>query len=88
VVLKPLSHDTAPAAHNVMVGLWRGMTPSRKMSIVLESNQMCDELALAGIRRQYPAATEHEQRMRLAARRIDRNLMIKAFGWDPELHGR
>jgi hypothetical protein len=70
-----------------MVGLWRGMTPSRKMRIVLESNRMCDELALAGIRRQYPGATEHEQRMRLAARRIDRGLMIKAFGWDPELHG-
>jgi hypothetical protein len=88
VVLNPLSLDTAPAAHEVMVGLWRDMTPSRKMCSVLESNRMCNELALAGIRRQYPAATEHEQRMRLAARRIDRELMIKAFGWDPELHGR
>jgi hypothetical protein len=88
VAFTPLSSDTTPVAHEVMVGLWRNMTPSRKMRIVLESNQMCDELALAGIRRQYPAATEHEQRMRLAARRIDRDLMIKAFGWDPELHGR
>lgn len=86
--MTPLSSDTAPAAHEVMVGLWRDMTPSRKMCIVLESNRMCDELALAGIRRQYPAATQHEQRMRLAARRIDRDLMIKAYGWDPELHGR
>jgi hypothetical protein len=88
VALTPLSSDTAPAAHEVMIGLWRDMTPARKMRILLESNRMCDELALAGIRRQYPAATEHQQRMRLAARRIDRELMIKAFGWDPELHGR
>lgn len=88
MVLKPLSRDTAPAAHEIMVGLWRDMTPSRRMRLVLESNRMCDELALAGIRRQYPAATQHEQRMRLAARRIDRDLMIKAYGWDPELHGR
>jgi hypothetical protein len=68
-----------------MVGLWREMTPSRKMRIVLESNRMCDELALAGIRLQYPAATEYEQRMHLASRRIDRELMIKALGWDPDL---
>jgi hypothetical protein len=86
--MTPLSSDTAPAAHEIMVGLWRDMTPSRKMCIVLDSNRICDELALAGIRRQYPEATEHEQRMRLAARRIDRDLMVKAYGWDPELHGR
>jgi hypothetical protein len=88
VAMTPLSSDTAPAAHEIMVGLWRDMTPSRKMCIVLDSNRICDELALAGIRRQYPEATEHEQRMRLAARRIDRDLMVKAYGWDPELHGR
>jgi hypothetical protein len=85
VAFAPLSSDTSPAAHEVMVGLWRDMTPARKMQIVLESNRMCDELALAGIRLQYPAATAHEQRMHLAARRIDRELMIKAFGWDPDL---
>ena len=80
--------DTTPEAHEVIVGLWREMTPGRKMQIVTNLQRMCDELALTGICRQYPEATEHERRMRLAARRIDRDLMIKAFGWDPEIHGR
>jgi hypothetical protein len=34
----------------------------------------------------YPDADEREVFLRVAARRLGRDLMIAACGWDPDLH--
>jgi hypothetical protein len=34
----------------------------------------------------YPQASEREVFLRVAARRLDRDSMIRAYGWDPALH--
>jgi hypothetical protein len=34
----------------------------------------------------YPDAGEREVFLRVAARRLDRETMIKVYGWDPKLH--
>jgi hypothetical protein len=47
----------------------------------------CQELAVAGIRLRHPNAPEREIRMRLAALWIDREVMIRVFGWDPQSEG-
>jgi len=44
-------------------------------------------LALSGIRRRYPAASDKECELRLAALWLDRETMVKAFHWDPEKEG-
>lgn len=45
-------------------------------------------LAAARIRAQYgPDLSERELLLRLGALSIDRETMIRAFGWDPELKG-
>jgi hypothetical protein len=36
------------------------------------------------VRRQYPTADDREVLRRVAARHLDRDTMIRAFGWDPE----
>jgi hypothetical protein len=46
------------------------------------------KLALAGIRQRHPTATPRELALRLGALTIERQLMIDAFGWDPEREGR
>ena len=70
-----------------MVDLYRGMSEEQKLAKVFSLNAMVDRLALSDIRTKYPDASEHELRIRLAARKYDRQLMIDAFGWDPEVHG-
>jgi hypothetical protein len=49
--------------------------------------KMVNELVRAELRRRYPAATAREVELRLAARNLDRETMIRAFQWDPALHG-
>jgi hypothetical protein len=71
-----------------MLEHWRRATPAQKLERVLGIGRSVNELTRAWLRRQYPDATPREIELRLAARSIDRELMIKAFGWDPEREGR
>lgn len=52
-----------------------------------EMVQAIDALALAGIIARHPQASERERRLRRAALRLDRDTMVRAFGWDPAIHG-
>jgi len=42
---------------------------------------------LGDIKRTHPKADQREILLRLASRRIEPELMRKAFGWDPEVEG-
>ena len=44
-------------------------------------------LSEAGVRRTYPQADHREVFLRTAARRLDRETMIRVYGWDPLTHG-
>ena len=44
---------------------------------------MLIKMAEEDVRRQYPEASEREVFLRAASRRLGRDLMIKAYGWDP-----
>lgn len=80
--------DTPPDVEQMMLGLWRRATPDQKLARMFGMGQMINELARAETRRRYPGATPREIELRLASRTLDRDTMIKAFGWDPEVHGR
>jgi hypothetical protein len=43
---------------------------------------------MMGIRSRHPDADDGEVRLRLAALRLDRALVVDAFGWDPVERGR
>lgn len=63
------------------------MSPRKKARIVYDMFEFGEQLAIADIRAKYPNADERELRLRCAARRIPRELMIHAFGWDVKEHG-
>lgn len=54
------------------------------MQRVLDCNAAGEAMAEAGLRARHPEASPEELRLRLAALRLGRRLMIDAFGWDPE----
>jgi hypothetical protein len=45
------------------------------------------QFALARIRKQYGEISEREQRLRLAALWLNREMMIRVFDWDPQKVG-
>jgi hypothetical protein len=81
------SPDTSEAVDRFLMERYRKMTPSDKMRMVTELNETVEAVALTGLRMRYPDAPERELRLRLAAIRYGRELVIKAFGWDPDEHG-
>jgi hypothetical protein len=85
--VRPQSLDTDPAVEERQLEAWRCMTPAQKLRIVGELVRASEELALAGIKLRHPDATGRELELRLAALRLDRDTMIRWFGWDPEREG-
>ena len=78
--------DTHPEAMKVWLDCIRKMTAGEKVAAVFDMNEMLMELVSSEIRRLYPHASEREVFLRRAARRLDRETMIRAYGWDPEEH--
>ena len=79
--------DTSPEAEEFLIQRLRELPTFRKARMVVELTTACRELARAGVRRRHPEADPTEVRLRVAALWIDRDTMIQAFGWDPEVHG-
>jgi len=63
------------------------MAPAEKLALVSAMTRTAQELSLAGIRARHPDATDDELRLRLAALRLPRELMIRLFEWDPAVEG-
>jgi hypothetical protein len=78
--------DTSPEAFAKLIELQRAMTAGQKLKQALRLSEMMMRFSEAGIRRQYPGASEREIFLRGAARRLGRDLMIRAYGWDPAEH--
>ena len=78
--------DTDPRAMQVWLDLQRKMPPGDKLAAVLAASQFVLQIYEAGVRLQYPEAGEREVFLRTAARHLSRDLMIRAYGWDPEQH--
>ncbi len=78
--------DTHPGALEVLVALQRGMSPPQKLALVFELSDMLLQLSAQGVRQLYPQAGEREVFLRVASRHLDRETMIRAYGWDPASH--
>jgi hypothetical protein len=78
--------DTDRKALDVYLGLHREMEPGDRLARVFELCGMQESLQQANVRATFPAAGDSEVFLRVAARRLGRNLMIQAYGWDPDLH--
>jgi hypothetical protein len=76
--------DTDPRAMEVWLDLLRKMPPGKKIESVFELSRMAVQFSEAGVRMAYPEADDREVFLRTAARRLSRDLMIRAYGWDPQ----
>jgi hypothetical protein len=83
----PQTSDSSPEVEDRQIEAWRAMTPAAKLHLVSELVRATEELALAGVRLRHPGASEREQRLRLAALRLDRETLVRWLDWDPEREG-
>ena len=79
--------DTDPRAMEVWLDLQRQKTPGEKLALVFEASQLVLQMYEMGVRRLYPAADDREVLLRVAARHLPRETVIRAYGWDPEADG-
>jgi len=77
--LRP-SDTTLEAWTQVERGI-QAMTPLQRVQRAASLTVVAHRMALAQIRRDFPDESEHEHRLRLAARYIDPAAMKSAFGW-------
>ncbi len=85
--MKTQSPDTSLAAEHFLIEQLRKMPAWEKARQAAELTRTCQMLALSGIRRRYPAASDKECELRLASLWLDRETMVKVFNWDPEKEG-
>ena len=71
----------------MMISGFRKMEPWKKLALSEAMTQTVIQLAAARIRKQHEGISERELRLRLASLWLDRDTMVKAFGWDPEKEG-
>ena len=76
--------DTDPRAMEVWLDLQRRMSPGQKLGATLNASQFLLQLYEMGVRRLHPDANDREVLLRVAARHLPRDLVIRAYGWDPE----
>jgi len=78
--------DTDPRVMEVWLALLRSKTPGERIMTALELSGFAIRMAESGVRARYPEASEREVFLRAAALRLPRELMIRAYGWDPDEH--
>jgi hypothetical protein len=76
--------DTDPRAMEVWLGVLRGKTPGERIATAFELTDFALRMAESGVRARYPKASEREIFLRAAAMRLPRELMIRAYCWDPD----
>jgi hypothetical protein len=76
--------DTSPRAWEAYNALIRAMSPEEKFIRVLELSTQLRGWVEAGVRLQYPSASDREVQLRAAARNMDHRTFVRAFGWDPD----
>jgi hypothetical protein len=78
-----MQRDTTPEAMEILVELYRRMTPAEKLSRVRDLTLTVNVLALEGLRTRHPGETEPELLLRLARVRLGEALVAEAYGARP-----
>lgn len=87
MVHPPEFQDTDPKAMAVWLELLRKKPAGEKLAAALSSADLVLAFYEMGVRRLHPEADDGEVRARVAARHLPRELVIAAYGWDPETDG-
>ena len=74
-----LASDTSHAVEQMQVAIWRGMSPLEKARVTSDLTRAVYQLALAGVRRRYPAASDRECFLRVALLTLGRSLACRVY---------
>jgi hypothetical protein len=84
----PVPSDTSPDAERILIEAYRRMSLAEKLERVVALNRALEALSTARLRAQYGAAmSPRELRLRLAALRLEPEIMRTVLGWGPADHG-
>jgi hypothetical protein len=75
--------DTSPEAWKVFIDLHRAMAPGEKMRQILDYSWFLFKMSEAVLKAENPEMTDREVFLRVAARRLDEQTMIRVYGWNP-----
>lgn len=84
---KRLFEDTDEATERKLIDLTRALPDWKKLNLLFSLIESGRQLALSGLRSRYPQATREELKKRYAALVLDRDTVMKVYGWDPEKEG-
>ena len=79
--------DTDPCTMEVWLDLLRQKAPGERLATTLGLADLTLKMAEVGVRSMHPKAPDREVFLRVASRHLPRELMIRAYGWDPETDG-
>ena len=82
-----LSADSSAAVERLQVDAWRRMSPLDKALVVDGLTRTAQALAVAGIRRRHPGASDRECFLRLATLKLGRETAIRLYPDAAELFG-
>ena len=68
----------------ILIEGYRRMSAAEKFERVRQATHAAQQMALVRLRERHPDDSPREIALRLASLWLDRDLMIKAFGWDPD----
>ena len=79
--------DTNIEVERVLIRLARETPPWKKCEQIVSATRTCRQLAMVGLRGRCPEANEEELGRRLAALVLDREDVIRVYGWDSAVEG-
>ena len=69
----------------VWLGVLRQKTPGERIAMVFEMTDFVLRMSESGVRARHPEASEREVFLRSVALRLPKDLMIRAYGWHPDM---
>src|SRR5690606_14951036 len=81
---REMNRDTSPEAEAILFQLWREAPAWRKLQLMVCLNRSARQLALLGLRRRFPEASEAELQRRLASLLLGEELAARVYGPLPD----
>ncbi len=86
-MMKRLFEDTDETTERKLIELTRALSDEKKLNLLFSMIETGRQLSLAGLKNRYPQASPEELKKRYAALVLDRETVMKVYGWDPEKEG-
>lgn len=72
--------DTTPEMEKLYLSLLRKASPAKKMEMLAQLNSAANELAMCGLRKRYPDASQAQLKRLLASLLLGEDLARKVYG--------